>query len=75
MSKTISIADDVYEWLKREKQRDNESFSEVIRSLQPQKPRFNEHNGAGLTKDMSDVKESIRHGSKATKQRLQNDVT
>jgi predicted CopG family antitoxin len=74
MSKTISIADDVYDWLKREKDRDGKSFSEVIRNLKPRKPRFAECNGAGLTDQMSDVQDSIEDASETTKRRL-DDVT
>lgn len=70
MSKTISIADDVYDWLKREKDREGRSFSEVIRNLKPRKPRFSECNGAGLTDRMSDVRDGIEDASRRTKRRL-----
>lgn len=43
MSKTISVADDVYNWMKRKK--DDRSFSEVIRSLKSNKTSFKEVNG------------------------------
>lgn len=47
MSKTISVADDVYEWMKREK--GERSFSELIRDLKKENPDLEEIAGLNVT--------------------------
>lgn len=61
MSRTISVADDVYEWMNQEK--GDRSFSELIRSLRDMKSNFSEVNGIEAAGDMEEVEETVEKAS------------
>ncbi len=60
MAKTISIADDVYEWMKRRK--GDRSFSEVIRDLKEKKSNFSEVNGLRVA-DWDEAEKALEKAS------------
>lgn len=68
MAKTISVADDVYEWMKRRK--DDRSFSEVIRSLKEKKSSFVEVNGINAA-DWEKASSWIEKASKKTWEKME----
>jgi len=61
MAKTISVADDVYDWMKKRK--GDRSFSELIRSLKSNHSNFSKVNGIGVTGSFDEVEESVDEAS------------
>lgn len=71
MSKNISVSDEVYELLKREK--GNRSFSEVIEEKVEAGGRIEDAAGTGVLDEETyrEVKEDIRELSQGTGERLE----
>jgi len=61
MARTISVADDVFNWLKKEK--GDRSYSELLRDLKKNKSNFSEVNGLNIASS-EEVKETIDEASK-----------
>lgn len=61
MARTISISDDVYEWLKRKK--GDKSFSELIRDELIKETDLKELEGIGFSKDWKDAEKEIKEAS------------
>lgn len=74
MSKNISISDDVYRELKREK--GDRSFSEVIRDSLDEGARLTDVTGAGVLdpETQEDVKADIEELSQGTLSRLDDET-
>jgi predicted CopG family antitoxin len=70
MSRTISVADDVYEWMKKHKGK--KSFSELIRSLENRKTNFSDVNGLNVTGDMEAVEQAVSDASDTTISKLKD---
>jgi predicted CopG family antitoxin len=68
MAKTISVADDVYEWMKRKK--GDDSFSDVIRSLKDDTSNFSDVNGINVADWSAAKKELAKASEKAWKDLL-----
>jgi predicted CopG family antitoxin len=69
LARTISIADDVFEWLKREK--GDKSYSEVLREFRDQK-NFSEVNGANSLSKVSEkeINDAIEEAEKESDNKL-----
>jgi len=70
MARTISVSDDVYEWMNRKK--GDRSFSELIRSL-IQNGDLRELEGIGFSKNWEDVKDNIEDSSNKNTDRLKEE--
>jgi len=60
MARTISVADDVYEWMKKKK--GDRSFSELIRALRDETD-FEELKDTGVSYNWEKVEESVKEAS------------
>ncbi|MDY6766014.1 MAG: antitoxin VapB family protein [Candidatus Nanohaloarchaea archaeon] len=69
MSKTISVADDVYELMKSKK--GDRSFSEFIRS-RIGSGNLRELEGVGFSKDWDEIAEAINAGGKKDVNRIED---
>ncbi len=69
MSKNISVADDVYEWLKEIK--GDRSFSSVLRELRDS-DGLEKINGMNLLSDWEDTREKLEKMSDEEWERLEN---
>ncbi|MDY6788417.1 MAG: antitoxin VapB family protein [Candidatus Nanohaloarchaea archaeon] len=67
MSRTISVSDDVYEWMKNHKR--NKSFSEFIRE-NIAKGDLSELSGIGFSGDWEKIKDNLKDASKRNKERI-----
>ena len=63
MARTISVSDDVYEWMKRKK--GDRSFSDLIREFM-KKSDLSELEGIGFSGNWEDVDEEIKKSSDET---------
>lgn len=70
MARTISVADDVFEWLKNEK--GERSYSELLRDLRKNRSNFSEVSGMNVT-SFDEVEEVIEEASKQTMKDLEDD--
>jgi predicted CopG family antitoxin len=70
MARTISVSDDVYEWMNRKK--GDRSFSELIRSLM-QNGDLRELEGIGFSRNWEDVKDNIGDSSNKNIDRLKEE--
>ena len=68
MARTISIADDVFEWLKKEK--GDRSYSEVIRDMKKSESDFSKFNGINIT-GFSKVEETVEEASEGSMKELE----
>jgi predicted CopG family antitoxin len=68
MSKTISVADDVYEWMKRRKK--EKSFSEFIRGFMKEGD-LSEIEGIGFARDWEETDEAIGDSSEKNRKRIE----
>lgn len=68
MARTISVADDVFEWLKKEK--GDRSYSELLRDLKKQNSNFSEYNGLNTT-DFEEVEETVEKASEETMESIE----
>ncbi len=60
MARTISVADDVYEWMKKKK--GDRSFSELIRDMRDETD-FEELKDTGVSYEWEKVKEGVKEAS------------
>jgi predicted CopG family antitoxin len=70
MARTISVSDDVYEWMKRKK--GDRSFSELIRSMSKETD-FEELKDLGIADNWDEVEEVVREASDTTLERIEDD--
>jgi len=66
MARTISVADDVFKWLKEEK--GERSYSELLREFKKTRSDLNEVNGANALGDITqeDIDKAVKEAEKET---------
>lgn len=72
MARTISVSDDVYDWMKRKK--GDKSFSELIRGLMKDSS-LEELKGIGFSGDWEKIGDEIREASQKTVDRIEEEQT
>jgi len=70
MAKTISVSDDVYEWMKKKK--GERSFSEVIRGLIGETD-FSELENLGISDNWEKVEETVEEASSNSLDRIEEE--
>lgn len=70
MARTISVSDDVYEWMKRKK--GEKSFSELIRNM-VKETDFEELQGIGISDNWDEVEKAVKEGSDNTIERIEEE--
>ena len=70
MARTISVSDDVYEWMKRKK--GEKSFSELIRDM-VKETDFEELQGLGVSDNWDEIEEAVKEGSDNTLERIEEE--
>lgn len=70
MARTISVADDVYEWMKKKK--GEKSFSELIREMR-RETNFTELEGIGFSKNWDKIEDSVKKASEDNIDRLEEE--
>ena len=70
MARTISVSDDVYEWMKRKK--GDRSFSELIRGLMKETD-FEELQGIGFSDNWEEVEKTVEEASEDTMDRIEEE--
>lgn len=70
MARTISVSDDVYEWMKRKK--GDKSFSELIRNM-AKETNFKELKGLGIAENWEEAEEAVNEGSENTLDRIEEE--
>ena len=71
MARTISVSDDVYEWMKRKK--GENSFSELIRTRMMKKTDFEELQGLGMSENWGEAEEAVEEASGNTVDRIEEE--
>lgn len=71
MSRTISVADDVFEWMKKEK--GDRSYSELLRELRDRESSISEINGNNsLGEDFEeDIDRAVKQAEESTEEKLE----
>ena len=71
MARTISVADDVFEWLKEEK--GEKSYSELLREFRDQKSNLTKLNGINSLKNVEkqDIEDAVKEAENETEKKLE----
>lgn len=71
MSRTISVADDVFEWMKKEK--GDRSYSELLRELRERESSLSEINGTRSLEENieEDIDEAVKQAEESTEEKLE----
>ena len=74
VAKTISVADDVFEWLKTEK--GDRSYSELLRELKDDNLGFSQVAGQNALEDVSeqDMNEAVRQASEDSINKIEEKI-